>query len=75
MTITFTGISARLKGNYAIELTATGPDEVEQTVRIDCDDIHEIYGQTCAAWMEANGDNEAALWELFAAVAGIYVTA
>ena len=65
-----TGISATLKGHNII-LTATDAEGEETKVTVPCEDIHELYGQSCPAWMEKNGDRESSLWELYHAVAGI----
>jgi hypothetical protein len=65
-----TDIKAALKGHNII-LTATDADGEEKTVKVPCEDIHELYGQTCPKWMEENGDRESSLWELFNTVAGI----
>ena len=69
-----TGLSAQLRNNYAIILTATDAEGEETTVTVPCEDIREVYGQSCAAWYDENGDRESSLWELFNAVAGISVT-
>jgi hypothetical protein len=66
-----TGISAQLKSNHTIILTATDAEGEETVVKVPCSDIHEIYGCGCPKWMEENGDRESSLWELFNAVAGI----
>lgn len=71
MQVEYTGISARLKGNSVIELTASAPDDTEKTVKVPCEDITEIYGQNCHQWYIENQDRESALWELWQAVAGI----
>jgi hypothetical protein len=66
-----TGISAQLKSNHTIILTATDAEGEETKVPVPCDDIRDIYGVSCNKWMEENGDRESSLWELFNAVAGI----
>jgi|688.fasta_scaffold580705_2 hypothetical protein len=65
-----TTIEAALRGHNII-LTATDAEGEETRVTVPCEDIHEIYGQSCPKWMEENGDRESSLWELFNAVAGI----
>ena len=73
MQVEFTGIAATLKGNHTIVLTASGPDDVEKTVKVPCEDIVQVYGQNCHSWFLENQDRESALWELWQAVAGIGV--
>ncbi len=65
-----TTIEAALRG-HNILLTATDADGEETRVTVPCEDIHELYGQSCPKWMEENGDRESSLWELFNAVNGI----
>ena len=65
-----TTIEAAIKG-HNILLTATDADGEERTVKVPCEDIHDLYGTTCARWYDENGDRESSLWELFNAVAGI----
>jgi hypothetical protein len=70
MCITYVSISARLR-NYGIELTATGPDDIEKQVFLDGSDIREFYNCNPAQWLERHERNESALWELFDLVNGI----
>lgn len=65
-----TGISAQLK-NHSIILTATDAEGEETTVTVPCEDIREIYGQSCPLWYEENADRESSLWELWEAIAGV----
>jgi hypothetical protein len=63
-------ISAVLK-NHNIILTAADADGESRQITVPCEDIREIYGQSCPKWMDENGDRESSLWELWQAVAGI----
>ncbi len=68
-----TDINARLKG-HSILLTAADADGESRTITVPCEDIREIYGQSCPQWMDENGDRESSLWELWQAVAGITIS-
>jgi len=68
--MTLTGIAARLRG-HNILITGTFPDDIEKSVTVQHDDIITLYGCNPAAFMEAYGDNEAVLCELFTSIAGI----
>ena len=65
-----TTIEAALRGHNII-LTATDAEGEETRVTVPCEDIHELYNQSCPKWMEENGDRESSLWELFHSVNGI----
>jgi len=70
MTKELTTIEAALRG-HNILLTATDADGEETRVTVPCEDIRQIYGQSCPAWYDQNADRESSLWELYNAVAGI----
>lgn len=65
-----TTIEARLKG-HSIILTAADADGESRTIIVPCEDIRQIYGQSCPQWYDKNGDRESSLWELWEAIAGI----
>jgi len=70
MTVTYTGISAKLRPN-GILLTAEAPDDTEKTVMMQSADIREFWQCNPSKWLEMYQDNEPVLWEAFSLVDGI----
>ena len=72
--LTLTGISARLKG-HNVQITGQFPDNEESIINVPGEDIVTLYGCNPAAFLEAYGDDENTLTELFTAVSGIGISA
>lgn len=70
--LTVTGIDAILKGQNII-ITATFPDDTDESIKVSREDVLSIYGITPQKFMEQYGENENVLTELFTAQTGVMV--
>jgi len=72
MTVTYTGISAKLKPNGVL-LVAELPDGEDKSVLMQSQDIREFWACNPSKWLEMYQDNEPVLWEAFSLVDGIHL--